>query len=378
MGIPVNEPLLDGNELKYVTDCVETAWISSAGKYIKRFEDEWAEYCGRKYGIAVTNGTAALQLALASIGIEPGDEVILPSFTIISCALAVVYNGGVPVLVDCDPETWCMDVSQVEEKITEKTKAVMPVHMYGHPVDMDPLFNLSAKYGFAIVEDAAQVHGAEYRRDRGSVNPKWVKCGSMGDVSCFSFYANKQITSGEGGMVLTDHPDIAEKAALKRNLCFEPGRRFVHKELGFNFRMTNLQAALAVAQVERMDRIVEKKRWMGAKYTERLKDVAGLQLPTEQPWAKNVFWMYSVVLDKATGMDAAEFAAKLADKGIGTRPFFVGMHQQPAFNEIGLFSDESYPVTERISKQGLYLPSGLALMPDQVETVCDTVMEVLS
>jgi len=376
--LPVNEPLLSERELEYVTQCIRSGWVSSAGPFLSQFEERWAAYCDRRYGIAVNNGTVALQLAVACLGLEPGHEVIMPTFTIISCALAVIYNGGVPVLVDADPRTWCMDVSQIEAKITPRTKAIMAVHIYGHPVNMDPVLELADRYGLAVIEDAAEAHGAEYLSKRNTSDPVWRRCGSFGTLSCFSFYANKLITTGEGGMVLTDDPKLAERARSLRNLCFQPGRRFYHEELGFNFRMTNLQAALGLAQLERMDQIVAKKRWIGQEYTRRLQGIQGLQLPVEEPWACNVYWMYGVVLSAETGMDAHQFAQRLKERGVDTRPFFLGMHEQPVFHRRGFFLDERYPVAERLARQGLYLPSGLALTEDQVAYVCDAIREVLS
>lgn len=376
--IPVNEPSLGQRELEYVTECISTGWISSTGQFINEFEERWAAYCGRRYGIAVNNGTVALQLALASLGLQPGDEVIMPTFTIISCTLAVVYNGAIPVLVDSDPKTWTMNISQVADKITPHTKVIMPVHIYGHPVDMDPLLDLADRHRLAIIEDAAEAHGAEYLTGRSTTEPRWRRCGSFGTLSCFSFYANKLITTGEGGMVLTDNVRLAEKAHSLRNLCFQPQRRFYHEELGFNFRLTNLQAALGLAQLERIGEIVARKRWMGREYTRRLKDVEGLQLPVEEMWARNVYWMYGVVLSEETGIDGAKFAERLRERGVDTRPFFLGMHEQPAFLKRGLFLNERYPVAERLARQGLYLPSGLALTEDQLVQVCEAVHEVLA
>ena len=376
--IPVNEPLLGERELEYVAECVRTGWVSSAGRFIEAFEQGWAAYCGMRYGVAVSNGTVALQAALACLDLQPGDEVILPTFTIISCAQAVLYNGGLPVLVDCDPRTWCMDPSQVEAKITPRTRAIMPVHIYGHPVDMDPLFALAEKHGLAIVEDAAEVHGAEYLSGRNGPDPTWRRCGGMGHLSTFSFYANKLITTGEGGMVLTDDPAYAERLRGLRNLCFRPERRFYHTELGHNWRMTNLQAALGLAQLERFDQIVERKRWMGRSYTERLAGLAGVQLPVEEPWARQVYWMFGIVLDEATGLDAVELAKRLKARGVETRPFFLGMHEQPVFHERGLFLHERYPVAERIARQGLYLPSGLTLTEAQIDAVCAALVDALA
>ncbi len=376
--IPVNEPMLGKRELEYVTECIRTGWISSAGRFIEEFEERWATFCGMQHGVAVSNGTVALQVAIECLKLQPGDGVILPTFTIISCALAVVYNSGVPVLVDADPRTWCMDVNQIEERITPRTRAIMAVHIYGHPVDMDPLWVLADKYGLVIIEDAAEAHGAEYLAGRGGLNPTWRRGGGLGHISTFSFYANKLITTGEGGMVLTSDLTYAERARSLRNLCFRSERRFYHTELGHNFRLTNIQAALGLAQLERMEEIIARKRWMGKAYTERLRGVPGLQLPTEEPWAKQVYWMYGVVLDEATGMDASEFALRLRNHGVETRPFFLGMHEQPVLLQRGLFQGERYPVAERIAHQGLYLPSGLALTESQLLQVCEAVRRVLA
>ncbi len=367
--IPVNEPLIGEQERKHVMECLETGWISSEGHFIREFEEKWAAYCGMNYGVAVSNGTVALEIAVASLNLKPGDEVILPSFTIISCAQAVTYNQCIPVLVDCDPETWCMDVSQVEARITPRTRAIMPVHIYGHPVDMGPLRELAQKYHLIILEDAAEAHGGEYRGQ---------KCGGLGDLSCFSFYANKIITTGEGGMVLTNDERQAEHLRALRNLCFRKERRFYHTELGNNFRLTNIQAAIGLAQIERIAQSIQHKRWMASAYTELLKTLEMLSLPVERPWAKNVYWMYGLVLDSSTGMDAVEFAHRLAGEGVMTRPFFLGMHEQPVFHEMGLFQGEHYPVTEHIARQGLYLPSGMTITETQIEQVCQAVRKIFT
>ena len=375
--IPVNEPLLGNREFEYVTECIRTGWISSAGRFLEAFEEAWASYCGMRYGIAVSNGTAALQVAVACVDLQTGDEVIMPTFTIISCPQAVLFNGGVPVLVDSDPHTWCMDVSQVEAKITPRTRAIMPVHIYGHTVDMDPLLMLAEKHNLVIIEDAAEAHGAEYLSGRDRVCPTWRRCGGVGHLSAFSFYANKLITTGEGGMVLTNDPGYAERARSLRNLCFQAERRFCHTELGYNFRLTNMQAALGLAQIERMHEIVAKKRWIGQAYTECLRNIPGLQLPVEEPWAKQIYWMYGVVLDEARGINAIDFAHCLKAKGVDTRPFFLGIHEQPVLMKHGLFGGEHYPVAERLARQGLYLPSGLALTKEQLYGVCEVVQKVL-
>jgi len=382
--IPVNEPYIGECELAYVTECLRTGWISSTGRFIDEFEEKWSAYCGMSYGVAVSNGTTALQTAVACLGFEPGFQVIMPAFTIISCVLAVLYNGGVPVLVDCDPRTWCMDVNQVRKKIEEdqrqgyhNIKVIMPVHIYGHPVDMDPINELAEQYGLSIIEDAAEAHGAQYLTGRNRDNPTWKRCGGLGDISIFSFYANKIITTGEGGMVLTNNVEYAAKARRLRNLCFRPEQRFFHMEMGYNFRLTNLQAAVGLAQMGKIDELIARKRWMGRAYTERLREIKGLQLPVEEPWARQVFWMYGLVLDENTDLNAIQFAQKLKEKGVETRPFFLGMHEQPVFQDRGLFRDEKYPVAEYIARQGLYLPSGLTLTEKQLDQVCEIVRAIL-
>lgn len=366
--IPVNEPLLDHADLENVMKAVQTGWISSAGEFVDRFEASWAARCGRAHGVAVANGSAALDISIQALKLGPGDEVILPSFTIISCAAAVVRRGATPVLVDADPETWCMDVTQVESRITDRTRAIMPVHIYGHPVDMDPLTALAEGRGLRVVEDAAEAHGALYR-DR--------PCGAFGDLSCFSFYANKIITTGEGGMVVTDDPELAHRLRYLRNLAFEPERRFLHREIAYNYRLTNLQAAVGVGQVERLPQLVEIKRRMGHRYNELLQDCPGIARPVERAWAHNVYWMYGLVLEDDVPFDAQGLADRLRDRHVDTRPFFLGMHEQPVFHGMGLFQNEQYPVTERIASRGLYLPSGMALTDDQLERSAEALNEIM-
>ena len=367
--IPVNEPLLNGNEKKYLSECIDTGWISSEGPFVKRFEKEFAVRMGRKHGIAVTNGTAAIDAAVEALGIEQGDEVILPTFTIISCVLQIVRSGATPVLVGSDPLTWNMNVAQIEAKITPRTKAIMVVHIYGLPVDMEPVLVLCARYGLKLIEDAAEMIGQTYRGRC---------CGSFGDISTVSFYPNKHITTGEGGMILTDDDELAANCRELRNLCFKPGKRFVHERLGWNLRITNLQAALGLAQLERLDEFIEKKRWIGRLYNELLSDLSGVQLPLpETDYAENIYWVYGIVLDELHS-DAESVMAKLAAEGIGTRPFFYPLHQQPILRECGLFAGENYPVAERMYKQGFYVPSGLALTAAQIERVVDALKQVLS
>jgi len=366
--IPVCEPLVTAREIELVLDCLKTGWISSAGKYLEQFENGWALYCNMPHGIAMSNGTTALQIAVRLLDLNPGDEVIMPTFTIISCAQAITYCGGVPVLIDSDPHNWQMDINQIKSKITPRTRAIMVVHIYGHPADMDPILEIAKKYGLTVIEDAAEAHGAEY---------KGKKCGGFGDISVFSFYANKLITTGEGGMVLTKREELAEKARSLRNLCFQKKQRFLHDELGYNFRLTNIQAALGVAQLERIEQIVERKRSIAHAYSEQLKNVESIELPIEEPWAKNIYWVYGIILKENTGMDGTQCAQKLVAKGVETRPFFLGMHEQPVFRAMGLFRNEAYPVAERMARQGLYIPSGLTIKDDEIEKVSEAVRDIL-
>jgi len=366
--IPVNEPVLDGNEKKYLAKCIDTGWISSEGPFVKRFEEEFAARMGRKHGIAVTNGTAAIDAAVEALGIGPGDEVILPTFTIISCVLQIVRSGATPVLVDSDSLTWNMDVSQIESKITPRTKAIMVVHIYGLPVDMDPVLDICQRHGLKLIEDAAEMIGQTYRGK---------PCGSFGDISTVSFYPNKHITTGEGGMILTDDDALAEQCRELRNLCFKPGKRFVHERLGWNLRMTNLQAALGVAQLERIDEFLKKKRWIGHMYNELLADLPGVQLPlASTDYAENIYWVYGLVLDDSVEFDAEEAMTRLAKLGVGCRPFFYPMHQQPVLRQMGLFEGESFPVAERLYQRGFYVPSGLALSEDQIFHVAESLKQV--
>jgi perosamine synthetase len=373
--IPVSEPLLAGNELEYVHDCIAGGWISSAGQYVTRFEERWADYCGMKHGIAVSSGSAALQVAVDALQLGPGDEVIMPAFTIISCALAVVRAGAVPVLVDSDSHTYCMDVDQVSSAITSRTRALMPVHIYGHPVDMDPLIELANRYGLAIIEDAAEAHGCEYlSRLRGSA---WHRCGGLGTLSTFSFYANKPVTTGEGGMVLTNSDELAERCRSLRNLCFQK-RRFYHEGLGYNYRLSNMQAALGVAQIECLADVLDRKRRTGALYDSLLTDVDGIKLPPHREWSLINYFMYNLVFAGDWPADADFIATQLRAQGVETRPFFLGLHQQPALRARGLFDGLRFPVAERLSRRGLCLPSGAGLTEQQVGQVVRAVKDVLA
>ncbi len=368
--IPVNEPLLNGNEKKYLCECIDTGWISSEGPFVKEFEQKLSASVHRKYGVAVSNGTAALEVAVQALGIGEGDEVIMPTFTIISCAMAVTKAGAIPVLVDSDTHTWNMNAEEVEARITSKTKAIMVVHLYGLPVDMDKILALAKKYHLKVIEDAAEMHGQTY---------KGKPCGSFGDISTFSFYPNKHITTGEGGMVVTDDENLAERCRMLRNLCFKKDVRYVHDEISDNYRFTNLQAAVGIAQLERLETFVKRKRDMGRYYTEALKGVRGLQLPivrTED--AENIYWVYGLLLDKDIPADNRTVQRLLAEEGVGARTFFWCMHEQPVYQKQGLFQNESYPNAEYLARKGFYIPSGLALTQEQMEHVVCKVRKVMT
>lgn len=364
--IAVNTPLLSGREAAYVQECLQTGWISSEGPFVQQFEEGFAAYNGRQQGIAVANGSAALDIALQALDLQAGDEVILPCFTIISPAFSILRAGARPVLVDADAATWNMDVTAIEAKITPRTKAILVVHIYGLPVDMNPVLRLAEKHGLLVIEDAAEMQGQTYAGR---------KCGSFGLLSIFSFYPNKLITTGEGGMILTDDARLAARCRKLRNLAFETeGRRFVHYEMGWNYRMTNLQAALGLAQLENIEQHILQKRAMGACYAALLQDLDGFQQPLERTaFARNIYWVYGLVAD--TPERAAAAVARLARRKIGTRPFFWPMHEQPVFREKDLFAGEAYPVAERIARCGFYLPSGLGLTTEEQARVAAVLLE---
>lgn len=369
--VPVNTPSLTGNELKYLTECIETGWISSEGPFIAEFEKKFASYIGVEHGIAVSNGSAALDIAVQAIGISAGDEVIMPSFTIISPAQSVVKAGGIPVLVDSDPQTFNIDVSKIESKITSRTKAILVVHIYGLPVDMDPVIDIARKHNLKIIEDAAEMHGQTY---------KGRMCGALGDISIFSFYPNKHITTGEGGMIMCNDTELADKCRKLRNLAFEPnGPRFIHYELGWNYRMTNLQAALGLAQLEQIETFITKKREVGNYYQKHLAFLSdyGFQLPLQETeYATNIFWVYAIVAPRIEIQE--KFVSGLTKLKIGTRPFFWPMNEQPVFKNMGLFREEKHPVAERIARHGFYIPSGLGITQAQQESVVEAMKAVCS
>ncbi len=367
--IPVNEPIIGPRERELVLQCLDTGWISSDGPFVGEFEKRFAQELGRKHAIAVMNGSAALDAAVASLDLSPGDEVVMPTFTIISCVTAILRAGAVPVPVDCDPITWNTTPEAIVAAVTAKTKAIMVVHIYGLPVDMDPILSFAKDRGITVIEDAAEAHGLTY---------KGRPCGSLGDISTFSFYPNKHITTGEGGMIVTDDDAMAQKCRSLRNLGFNPQRRFVHDELGWNLRMTNLQAALGLGQIEALNNNIVKKRTMGKRYRELLQNEKLLQLPAERSvGAENIYWVFGLVLNETVPFDAGEMMKRLSERGIGTRPFFWGMHEQPVLRRMGLFKTLSLPVAERLARRGFYVPSGLALTDAQMIEVAAAVKDAL-
>jgi len=360
--IPINEPLLDGNEKKYLIECIDSGWISSEGPFVTKLENNFSDRIGRKYGIAVANGTVAIDIAITALDIKKGDEIIMPTFTIISCVSQIIRIGAVPIFIDVDLDTWNMKVEDIKTKITNKTKAIMIVHIYGLSVDIDPILELAKKYKLKVIEDAAEVIGQKY---------KGKECGTFGDISTFSFYPNKHITTGEGGMILTNEESIANRCRELRNLCFIPPRRFIHHDLGWNYRMTNLQAAVGVAQLERLDEFIIKKRQIGNWYTSLLSDVSEIQLPLDKTcYSENIYWVYGILIRNNCKLNAIEAMLKLNQLGITTRPFFYPMHLQPVMKKYKKISFNDYlPNSEYMGEKGFYLPSGLTLTFEQAKLV---------
>ncbi len=370
MKVPVNEPHLIGNEKKYLNQCIKSGFISSSGPLVEKFEKKFARKVGRKFAISVSNGTAALQLAFESLKIKKRSEVILPSFTIISCVLPIIRCGAVPVLIDSDPYSWNLDVTKIEEKVNSKTRAIIAPHIYGLPIDMDPLLKIAKKYNLKVIEDAAEVLGLKYKNRL---------CGSFGDVSTFSFYANKHITTGEGGMIVTNNKEIAEKCRSLRNICFNNERRFLHYDLGWNYRFTNLQAAVGLAQLEKLSKFVNKKRNIGKIYNKELTKIKMFNTPLDKKkYGKNIYWVYGLVLKKNSPIKVKAFMNKLKNLGIETRNFFWPLHDQPVLKKMGLFKNIKLPVAENLSKNGLYIPSGLSITLSQQKYVIKKIKEIFS
>ena len=366
---PVSEPDISGNEEKYVLDAVRSGWVSSMGPYIRKFEEDFATYCGTRFGVATSNGTCALHLALANLRVGPGDEVIVPSLTFVATANAVTYTGACPVFVDCEEETWCMDPIAVQRALSSKTKAIVVVHLYGHPADMDSIRAIAESHGIPVIEDAAEAHGALY---------KGSKVGGLGTIGVFSFYGNKLITTGEGGMLVTDNDSIVERARFLRDHAMTPDRRYWHSEIGYNYRMTNLQAALGVAQLERIDSFLDRKREIFGHYSEFLKSSKALQLNPERDWAKNAFWLTSIILGEH--IDRDKTMIMLRHKGIDSRPFFYPLHHLPPYKNrcrtVGKHGEDC-PVSEKLASQGMNLPSGHGLKRADIQTICEVLLDVI-
>ncbi|MDD5129516.1 MAG: aminotransferase class I/II-fold pyridoxal phosphate-dependent enzyme [Candidatus Omnitrophica bacterium] len=360
--IPVTEPEIEGKELEYVTDCIATGWVSSGGKYVKLFEDNFSEFCQTKYSIAVSNGTAALHLALAVLGVGKGDEVIVPTLSFIATANAVSYTGAKPVFVDVQKDTWNIDPEKIKDAITSRTKAIIPVHLYGHPADMDPILSLAKKHKLYVIEDAAEAHGAEY---------KGKKVGSFPDVGCFSFFGNKIITTGEGGMITTNNPDIAQKAIILRDHGMSREKKYWHPYIGFNYRLTNIQAAIGVAQLEKIASLIKRKRENARLYSCLLKGVKGIVLPVEKKWAKSVYWMYSILVEDSYGISRDLLMRKLSERGIDTRPVFYPIHIMPPYAD-----NKKFPIAEEISRKGISLPSAVSLKEDEIRRIAAAIKEI--
>lgn len=363
--IPVAEPKLGKKELEYVTDCILSGWISSSGEYIKKFESGFADYCNCSYGVATSNGTTALHLALLALGIGPGDEVLVPDLTFIATANAVTYTGAKPVFVDIESDTWNIDPKELVPKINRNTKGIIAVHLYGHPADMDPLLEIAKKNNIWIIEDAAEAHGAEY---------KGRKVGGIGDIGVFSFYGNKIITTGEGGMVVTNSLDIAERVQILRDHGMDKNHRYWHPYLGYNYRMTNMQAAVGLAQLERIDEILEKKIAIADEYNRLLGQNPFITVPPRKEYAKNVYWMYSILLQGDFGEKRDELMDYLGKYGIDTRPFFPPLHQQPIYQN----KCEDLIISNDVSKRGLNLPSSPNINSGDIQHISTKILDYLN
>jgi perosamine synthetase len=368
--IPVCEPLLSGNELKYITDAVSTGWISSSGKYVNAFEEAFASYCGARYGVAVCNGTVALHLMLVAAGVGKGDEVIIPTFTMAASAFAICYTGAIPVFVDANKYTWNIDVSKIEEKITKKTKAIMPVHIFGNPCNMNVIHEISKNYKILILDDSAEAHGAEYNG---------IKTGMLSDMTSFSFFANKNITTGEGGMVVTDNKNFYDKLRYFKNICFplDAPRIYQHEDVGFNYRMSNLHAALGLAQVEKADYYRSLRIKNASLYKKHLSDVPGIQFQQDEKDSLNVHWMNAILIDPIVfGKTKEQLIEHLKKNGIETRLLFSGMHRQKSLMDYGCDCSGTYNVCDNLTCNGLYLPSASNLTEDEIQFICETIYKM--
>jgi len=371
MKVPVCEASIGEEELRNVTDCVKSGWISGyKGKYIDQFEQEFARYCGAKHGITTTSCATALLLSLETLGVGAGDEVITTDFTMLATVAAIVRARAKPVLVDVERDTWCVDPELIERAVTARTRAIMPVPIYGHPVDVEAIRGIADRYGLLVIEDAAEAIGSEYADGK--------RVGSAFDAACFSFYINKMISTGEGGMVLTSDDDLAVQLHRMKGYDTDPENRFIHKRLGFNYRMTNLAASVGCAQIQKIDGFLAKKRHIAKFYENRLGKL-DVTLPAERIGCRNSYWVYAIVLP--TGYDRDQIIGKLAEMGVETRRFFHPMHLQPALRKYvdnwGVTWDGSFPVSVDIGRHGLYLPNGVTLTDEQLDYTCKRLEKVL-
>jgi len=366
--IPVSKPIIAKNAKKYLLECLKSGWVSSKGQFVERFEKEFAKFIGVRYAIATSSGTAALHLSLAALKIGPGDEVIIPSLTMIATALPIIYCNATPVLVDSEEVTGNINAALLEAKITKKTKAIIVVHLNGHPVDMKPILKIAERFKLSVIEDAAESHGAKYLMGK-----RWKMVGSIGDLGCFSFYGNKMITTGEGGMITTNNKKLAERIRSLRNLARSKDKHFFHQEIAFAYRMSSLQAALGLAQLEEFNKFLEIKNRLAALYTKQLSKIKGLKLPTQKPYAKRIYWHYDILVKDSLYRD--KLAKFLENKSIESRIFVIPMHLQPAFGKLGLFKSEDYPRAEKLSNLGLSLPLGLALKEKEVKYICSKIKQ---
>lgn len=367
--IPVAAPQLSQREFDYVAEALRAGKISgTGGSFLERFEREFAKYCNCLYGVATSNGTTALHLAVASLGIGPGDEVLVSALTNMATFFAVLYQGATPIPVDVEEHTWNLNPALLEELLTPRTKAILVVHLYGHPADMEPILQFANHHHLYVIEDAAEAHGAVYKGRR---------VGSIGDIGCFSFYANKIITTGEGGMIVTNDVAIGARARSLGSLGYGAKQRFMHADIGFNYRMTNLQAALGCAQMEMIEQIIENKRRVARLYTGELAGLGELQLPVERLYARNVYWMYHILLKDSVGARRDTVMKRMLDRGIETRPGFIPYNLQDVFIRKGLTRPELCPVANRVASGGFYLPSSPTLSEEEIRYVADHLKEVL-
>jgi len=366
--IPLAAPLLDGNEKAYVLDCIESSWISSCGKYVEKFERTFADFCGVRHAVSCSSGTAALHVALLALGIRPGDEVIMPTLTFVATANAVTYCGARPRFVDIEPDTWTLDPSLVEAKITARTKAIIPVHLYGYVANMGAITEIARRHNLFVVEDAAEAHGAEFR-DR--------RIGSLSDMAAFSFYGNKIIACGEGGMVVTDSEPLARYAGQLRGQGVDSKKRYWFPIVGYNYRMPNLTAAVGLAQLERIDSHLNRRREVASWYRDNLRDVPGIEWQAAKDGRGNVDWLFTITLEEPIRVSRDDVGARLARRGVETRPVFYPMHTLPPYQEMGQ-EDGDFPVADRIARSGLSLPTWVGLQREDVAYVCDALRECIA